>query len=74
MTNAHTQAFDRAVTDRVDEVVELDLPSLEERVQLLKLYFTQFVVWGYDSSVGWIRSIHTQHTEARNTLKHTCTH
>lgn len=39
-------AFDRAVTDRVDEVVALDLPDLREREELLKLYFGQFITRG----------------------------
>lgn len=39
-------AFDRAATDRVDEVVELALPSQAERVRLLDMYFTQHIVSG----------------------------
>ena len=38
------QMFDRAVTDRVDEVVEFDLPDKSERCALLELYFKQYVV------------------------------
>eukprot|EP00052_Salpingoeca_macrocollata_P001381 m.25263 g.25263 ORF g.25263 m.25263 type:complete len:576 (-) comp11343_c0_seq2:76-1803(-) len=38
------QMFDRAVTDRVDEVVEFELPDLAERVELLDLYFQQTVI------------------------------
>lgn len=36
-------AFDRAVTDRVDEVVELGLPSESERQRLIELYFKEYV-------------------------------
>ncbi len=45
-SSSHPQAFDRAVTDRVDEVVELDLPQASERAQLVDLYFQQYVVRG----------------------------
>ena len=38
------EAFDRAVTDRVDEAVELGLPSTDERRRLLELYFDSYVV------------------------------
>ena len=38
------QAFDRAVMDRVDEIVEVSLPGTEERTHLLKMYFKQYVV------------------------------
>jgi ATPase family AAA domain-containing protein 3A/B len=38
------EAFDRAVTDRVDEAVELGLPSADERRRLLELYFDSYVV------------------------------
>eukprot|EP00045_Choanoeca_perplexa_P002346 m.24014 g.24014 ORF g.24014 m.24014 type:complete len:575 (-) comp11464_c0_seq1:124-1848(-) len=37
------EAFDRAVTDRVDEAVELGLPSTDERRRLLELYFDSYV-------------------------------
>lgn len=40
----HLQAFDRAVTDRVDEIVNFENPGLEERVELLELYWDQLVV------------------------------
>eukprot|EP00049_Salpingoeca_infusionum_P027048 m.29987 g.29987 ORF g.29987 m.29987 type:complete len:589 (-) comp9224_c1_seq1:33-1799(-) len=42
-TNEPT-GFDRAVTDRVDEIVEMPLPSTKERADLLKLYFNTYVV------------------------------
>lgn len=38
------QMFDRAVTDRVDEVVEFELPDVKERTELLDLYFKQYLV------------------------------
>lgn len=36
--------FDWAVNDRIDEVVEFQLPSLEERQRLVRLYFDKFVL------------------------------
>lgn len=38
------EQFDWAVNDRVDEVVEFTLPSLEERERLIRLYFDKFVL------------------------------
>ncbi|KAM7443168.1 ATPase AAA domain-containing protein 3-B [Porites harrisoni] len=36
--------FDWAINDRLDEMVEFDLPSLEERVRLVRQYFEEHVL------------------------------
>ena len=36
--------FDWAINDRLDEIVEFKLPSLEERQRLVRLYFDKFVL------------------------------
>ena len=38
------EQFDWAINDRIDELVAFDLPSLEERQRLVRLYFDQFVL------------------------------
>nr|XP_018915660.1 PREDICTED: ATPase family AAA domain-containing protein 3-A [Bemisia tabaci] len=38
------EQFDWAVNDRLDEMVEFDLPGLEERERLIRLYFDKFVL------------------------------
>ncbi|KAK9888751.1 hypothetical protein WA026_000977 [Henosepilachna vigintioctopunctata] len=38
------EQFDWAVNDRLDEMVEFDLPGLEERERLMRLYFDKFVL------------------------------
>ncbi|XP_034254899.1 ATPase family AAA domain-containing protein 3A homolog [Thrips palmi] len=38
------EQFDWAVNDRLDEMVEFDLPGLEERERLMRLYFEKFVL------------------------------
>ncbi|XP_057670463.1 ATPase family AAA domain-containing protein 3A homolog [Diorhabda carinulata] len=38
------EQFDWAVNDRLDEMVEFDLPGLEERERLIRLYFQKFVL------------------------------
>lgn len=38
------EQFDWAVNDRLDEVVEFQLPTLEERKRLVNLYFEKFVL------------------------------
>lgn len=35
--------LDTAVTDRIDEVIEFPLPGPQERFQLIKLYFDQYI-------------------------------
>ncbi|KAJ4789421.1 ATPase family AAA domain-containing protein 3 [Rhynchospora pubera] len=35
--------LDSAVTDRIDEVIEFPLPGPQERFQLIKLYFDQYI-------------------------------
>lgn len=36
--------FDWAINDRLDEMVEFDLPSFEERVRLVRQYFEEHVL------------------------------
>jgi hypothetical protein len=36
--------MDRAVTDRIDEVLEFDTPAEAEREVMLKHYFDQYIV------------------------------
>ena len=36
--------FDRAISDRLDEMIEFSLPSLEERVRLIQQYFKEHVL------------------------------
>ncbi|KAG8234582.1 hypothetical protein J437_LFUL013844 [Ladona fulva] len=38
------EQFDWAVNDRLDEMVEFNLPGLEERERLVRLYFEKFVL------------------------------
>ncbi|XP_054272965.1 ATPase family AAA domain-containing protein 3A homolog [Macrosteles quadrilineatus] len=38
------EQFDWAVNDRLDEMVEFNLPGLEERERLMRLYFDKFVL------------------------------
>lgn len=38
------EQFDYAINDRLDEMVEFNLPGLEERERLLRLYFDKFVL------------------------------
>lgn len=38
------EQFDWAINDRIDEVVEFELPSLEERERLVRLYFDKFIL------------------------------
>lgn len=37
------EQFDWAVNDRVDEMVEFDLPGYEERKRMLLQYFRKFI-------------------------------
>ncbi|ELT91548.1 hypothetical protein CAPTEDRAFT_199580 [Capitella teleta] len=36
--------FDWAINDRLDEMVEFDLPDLEERDRMVQLYFEEYVL------------------------------
>ena len=61
-THAHTHTqLDWAINDRVDELVEFELPGQEERIQLLRQYFTEFVLTpprtSFFSSAAEIRSV-----------------
>ncbi|ESO07619.1 hypothetical protein HELRODRAFT_185441 [Helobdella robusta] len=38
------EQFDWAINDRIDEMVEFDKPSLEERERMVRLYFDKFVL------------------------------
>ncbi|CAG0881751.1 unnamed protein product [Cyprideis torosa] len=38
------EQFDWAVNDRLDEIVEFNIPGLEERERLVRLYFDKFVL------------------------------
>lgn len=38
------EQFDWAVNDRLDEMIEFQLPGLEERERLIRLYFDKFVL------------------------------
>lgn len=38
------EQFDWAINDRIDEMVEFDTPSLDERQRLVRLYFDEFVL------------------------------
>ena len=38
------EQFDWAINDRLDEMVEFDLPKLEERERMVRLYFDTFVL------------------------------
>jgi ATPase family AAA domain-containing protein 3A/B len=38
------EQFDWAINDRIDEMVEFDVPSLDERQRMVRLYFDEFVL------------------------------
>ena len=38
------EQFDWAINDRLDDMVEFYLPSLEERSRMVRLYFDKFVI------------------------------
>ena len=38
------EQFDWAINDRIDEMVEFDSPSLDERERMVRLYFDKFVL------------------------------
>lgn len=38
------EQFDWAINDRIDEMVEFDAPSLEERNRMVRLYFEEYVL------------------------------
>jgi ATPase family AAA domain-containing protein 3A/B len=38
------EQFDYAINDRLDEMVEFELPGIEERERLVRLYFDKFVL------------------------------
>lgn len=38
------EQFDWAINDRIDEMVEFGVPTLDERERLVRLYFDKFVL------------------------------
>ena len=38
------EQFDWAINDRIDEMVEFDVPNVEERERMVRLYFDKFVL------------------------------
>ena len=38
------EQFDWAINDRIDEIVEFDVPSVEERERMVRMYFDKFVL------------------------------
>ena len=38
------EQFDWAINDRIDEMVEFDVPSLQERERMVRHYFDMFVL------------------------------
>ena len=38
------EQFDWAINDRLDEMVEFDLPDREERERMVRIYFEQYVL------------------------------
>lgn len=38
------EQFDWAINDRIDEMVSFDLPGLEERERLVRMYFDKYVL------------------------------
>ena len=38
------EQFDTAIKNRIDEMVKFDLPTLEERERLVRLYFDKFIL------------------------------
>jgi len=38
------EQFDWAINDRIDEMVNFDTPSLDERQRMVRLYFDEFVL------------------------------
>ncbi len=38
------EQFDWAINDRIDEMVEFDVPTLEERERMVRQYFDEFVL------------------------------
>ena len=38
------EQFDWAINDRIDEMVEFDVPDVDERERMVRLYFDKFVL------------------------------
>ena len=38
------EQFDWAINDRLDEMVEFDVPDLSERERMVRLYFDEFIL------------------------------
>ena len=43
LASNQSDQFDWAINDRLDEVIEFGLPTLEERVRLVEHYFKEYV-------------------------------
>jgi len=48
------EQFDWAINDRLDEMVEFDVPSLYERQRMVRLYFDQFVLQPATEGKKWV--------------------
>ncbi|KAK2150461.1 hypothetical protein LSH36_404g02037 [Paralvinella palmiformis] len=44
MASNQPEQFDWAINDRIDEMVEFDVPSLDERERMVRLYFDHYVL------------------------------
>jgi ATPase family AAA domain-containing protein 3A/B len=51
------EQFDWAVNDRLDEMVEFNLPGRDERERLVRLYFDQFVLQPATERKRWDNSV-----------------
>jgi len=54
------EQFDWAINDRIDEMVEFDSPSLDERQRMVRLYFDEFVLKPATEGKKWV-ACHYQH-------------
>lgn len=57
--------FDWAVNDRLDEVIEFQLPSLDERERLVRLYFEKFVLEPAAQRARYVKSSLPLETNSR---------
>lgn len=48
------EQFDWAINDRIDEMVNFDLPRLEERERLVRMYFDQHVLKPATEGKQWV--------------------
>lgn len=52
------EQLDWAINDRIDEMVEFDVPSLEERERMIRHYFDKFVLQPSADPKTWVVSLH----------------